>query len=324
MSRADDDRFDGMYLNLAQQNQGIDNLLESFFGFLRRKTDFFTGVSEEKLEDAVLQVVRRQKAQSEKEELLRAKAKAEEEKKRAAKREAQAKKKAEQEEKKRKVQEVSRVEIAPKVGVEGGGGGEGVVEIGKDGTFDLGASDLTKVMTLTLTLSASVSALDSDGSVAAPVLCDGSAGAVQEEGKGNEGGESESKGEVSVPGEVGQDDDDDKTPPPEGNGGQTDNYVWTQTLQELSISVPVPEGIKSRDIVCDITKSKLRVGVRGKEMLIDGDMYNKVKVDDSFWTLEDGNEGKEISIALQKENQMEWWKCVIKGDPEINTSKVWS
>lgn len=26
-------------------------------------------------------------------------------------------------------------------------------------------------------------------------------------------------------------------------------------------------------------------------------MYNKVKVDDSFWTLEDG---KEISIALQK------------------------
>ncbi|CAN0119289.1 unnamed protein product, partial [Ectocarpus fasciculatus] len=48
-------------------------------------------------------------------------------------------------------------------------------------------------------------------------------------------------------------------------------------------------------------------------------MYNKVKVDDSFWTLEDG---KEISIALQKENQMEWWKCVVKGDPEINTSKV--
>ena len=28
-----------------------------------------------------------------------------------------------------------------------------------------------------------------------------------------------------------------------------------------------------------------------------GEMYNKVKVDDSFWTLEDG---KEVSIALQK------------------------
>ena len=41
--------------------------------------------------------------------------------------------------------------------------------------------------------------------------------------------------------------------------------------------------------------------------------------DDSFWTLEDS---KEISIALQKDNKMEWWKCVIKGDAEIDTSKV--
>lgn len=32
-----------------------------------------------------------------------------------------------------------------------------------------------------------------------------------------------------------------------------------------------------------------------------GEMYNKVKVDDSFWTLEDG---KEINIALQKVNKV--------------------
>lgn len=34
--------------------------------------------------------------------------------------------------------------------------------------------------------------------------------------------------------------------------------------------------------------------------VLQGEMYNKVKVDDSFWTLEDG---KEISIALQKVNK---------------------
>lgn len=56
MSRADDDRFDSMYLSLAQQNQGIDNLFESFFGFLRRKTDYYTGASEATLEEKVLQV----------------------------------------------------------------------------------------------------------------------------------------------------------------------------------------------------------------------------------------------------------------------------
>lgn len=56
MSAADDARFDSLYLNLAQQNQGIDNLLESFFGFLRRKTDFYTGASEAQLEESLLKV----------------------------------------------------------------------------------------------------------------------------------------------------------------------------------------------------------------------------------------------------------------------------
>ena len=37
-----DDRFDGFFMNIAQQHVGIDSLLDSFFGFLGRKTDFFT------------------------------------------------------------------------------------------------------------------------------------------------------------------------------------------------------------------------------------------------------------------------------------------
>ena len=42
----DDERFDGMYLQVAQTIGGIDPLLDSFFGFLRRKTDFFAGAAD--------------------------------------------------------------------------------------------------------------------------------------------------------------------------------------------------------------------------------------------------------------------------------------
>merc|ERR1711988_840019 len=41
----DDDKFDNMYITIAQQVGGIDPLLASFFGFLRRKTDFLTGAA---------------------------------------------------------------------------------------------------------------------------------------------------------------------------------------------------------------------------------------------------------------------------------------
>lgn len=33
-------------------------------------------------------------------------------------------------------------------------------------------------------------------------------------------------------------------------------------------------------------------------------------------------DGKTIMVELQKVNKMEWWKCVIKGHPEIDTTKI--
>ena len=37
----------------------------------------------------------------------------------------------------------------------------------------------------------------------------------------------------------------------------------------------------------------------------------KPSEDLSYWTLEDN---KEVTVLLQKVNDMEWWKCVIEGD----------
>ncbi|KAL8134695.1 hypothetical protein AgCh_009645 [Apium graveolens] len=107
--------------------------------------------------------------------------------------------------------------------------------------------------------------------------------------------------------------------PNSGNGLDMENYSWAQSLQEVTINVPVPPGTKSRLIVCEIKKDRIKVGLKGQVPIIDGDLYQSLKVDESFWSLEDQ---KSISVLLTKQNQMEWWKYLVKGDPEVDTQKV--
>ncbi|KAG1334438.1 protein BOBBER 1 [Cocos nucifera] len=107
--------------------------------------------------------------------------------------------------------------------------------------------------------------------------------------------------------------------PNSGNGMDLDKYSWTQTLQEVTVNIPVPQGTKSRFVMCEIRKNHLKIGLKGQPPIIDGDLYQSVKPEDCFWSIEDG---KSISILLTKHNQMEWWKCLVKGDPEIDTQKV--
>lgn len=47
MADAEAERFDGILLNIAQQAGSIETILDVFFGFLNRKTDFFTGAQDE-------------------------------------------------------------------------------------------------------------------------------------------------------------------------------------------------------------------------------------------------------------------------------------
>lgn len=39
-------RFDALFATLAQQHDGVEALLDSFFGFMHRKTDFYVVTSD--------------------------------------------------------------------------------------------------------------------------------------------------------------------------------------------------------------------------------------------------------------------------------------
>ena len=51
---ASEEKFDQMLMHIAQQHDGIDPLFDTFFGFLRRKTDFYTGAQSHLAENMVM------------------------------------------------------------------------------------------------------------------------------------------------------------------------------------------------------------------------------------------------------------------------------
>jgi len=113
--------------------------------------------------------------------------------------------------------------------------------------------------------------------------------------------------------------DKGKIKPNDRNGADLEKYNWGQTLQEIELRIPLGGAYKARDLVVDIGKKCIKVGVKGQPLILEGDFPKEVKLDDCTWCLEDK---KTLLVSLEKVNQMEWWSQLVTSDPEINTKKV--
>ena len=81
-------------------------------------------------------------------------------------------------------------------------------------------------------------------------------------------------------------------------------YEWEQNLDEVLIYIRPPPGVTASQLQCKITATHLTLGLRGvPKPFIDEDFPHKVKVDESMWTLDDG----ELEISLQKAAKAETW-----------------
>jgi hypothetical protein len=92
-------------------------------------------------------------------------------------------------------------------------------------------------------------------------------------------------------------------------------YKWKQTLSDVEITIKTEA--KSKEIKVEIKRDSLFVSIQNKE-IIKGELSYLVKEEDSTWTVDN----KELTIQLEKFNKQEWWKNVIKGDYEIDTTLI--
>ncbi|XP_063309553.1 nuclear migration protein nudC isoform X2 [Pelobates fuscus] len=237
---AEDERFDGMLLAMAQQHDGgVHELVNTFFSFLRRKTDFFVGGESGAAEKLIHEAFNHHNKLS----------RATQEKIEAEKREAQ-----------------KREHVVKQKPME---------------------RDEPRITELT----------------------DEEAEKLQKEIDKDEDEDVEDEK------------DKGKLKPNSGNGADLPYYRWTQTLSEVDLAVPFPVSfrLKGKDVIVEIRRRRMTVGLKGQTPILDGELFNEVKVEDCSWLIEDG---KVVTVHLEKINTMEWWSRIVQTDPEINTKKI--
>lgn len=127
-----------------------------------------------------------------------------------------------------------------------------------------------------------------------------------------------------------------KTLTPEECGGTTDRYTWTQSEREVAVEFTVPKTIVSKKIIVKIDTKQITLGVMeandiedasaGESLrtILKGSLFSDVVPDECVWEMDSVANGKKVSVTLHKLRPTlasHHWRCVVVGEPEIDTQR---
>lgn len=103
------------------------------------------------------------------------------------------------------------------------------------------------------------------------------------------------------------------------NGDSTEKYNWSQGHSDLTVQIPLPEGVTAKNLNVKLTNTKVLVEVKTTgQVLLEGKFDDRIKVEESLWCVEDDHW---LRLDLEKQNEV-IWKTILRGDREIDPKKV--
>jgi len=235
---------------MAQQHEGgVQDLLDTFFNFLARKTDFYGGA-----EPGYAKKILLEKFEKYEEVALGA-----EKKKKRDQEERESKRKARLEKERTEAQKIAEAEAAAAAA----------------------ANEKSSVMELTDEEAAKLEKELEEAKAKKAKRDSGGEGDKKDDENAGENAKVEEDEEDEK--------DKGKMLPNAGNGADLPNYRWTQTLSEIELRVPCPQfyPLKSNLVTVDIKKRTLKVGIKGQPLIIDAELDHEIKMEESTWVIED-------------------------------------
>ena len=96
---------------------------------------------------------------------------------------------------------------------------------------------------------------------------------------------------------------------PVGNGGSTEQYKWTQTLNEITIAMPLPPSTRAKDLDVQIKTTSLKINHKNSKSenpLLDGEILDRIRTDESTWSIE-----SDVMLVTLEKIEKRWWNRVF-------------
>lgn len=74
-----------------------------------------------------------------------------------------------------------------------------------------------------------------------------------------------------------------RAPPPSSSSALP--YQWSQDLNTVTVTVPLPAGTRGKDCNVVIERKRLQVQVKGSDPVLEGELFEEIAKDDSSWTI---------------------------------------
>ena len=104
-------------------------------------------------------------------------------------------------------------------------------------------------------------------------------------------------------------------------------FQYEDGESEVTLQVPIGAAIKSKDIAYSLKPTRLTLGIKGGETLVDEELGGSVKCDDSFWEIETVDGERCVCVVLAKVKSYANWeyclKCEDKPADETVTHRVY-